>query len=123
MLIHRKLFGLDDLFLQGFEMIIVQRKPHFERAIGQALLALEQLEHLGEDSVEGHGRSSNPLALAKDSQCSSRWNGDGKSTASIPGIGRSARRNCTALVGPMVLRHEKEAETESGRQEMAYRSR
>ena len=42
MLIHRKLFGLDDLFFQGFEMLIVQRKPHFERAIGQALLALEQ---------------------------------------------------------------------------------
>jgi hypothetical protein len=61
--IHRQLFGLDDLFFQGFEMIIVQRKPHFERTIGQAPLTLEQLEHLGEDLVEGHGRSPNPLAL------------------------------------------------------------
>jgi hypothetical protein len=62
MLIHGELFGLDDLVLQGFEMIIVQCKPPFDRAIGQALLALEQREHLGEDLVEGHSRSPNPLS-------------------------------------------------------------
>jgi methylase of polypeptide subunit release factors len=100
MLIHDELFGLDDLFLQCFEMIIVQCKPHCERAIGQALLALEQREHLGEDLVEGHSRSSNPVASAKDSQCSSRRNGDGKSTTSIPGIERGRGRNCPTSRGP-----------------------
>src|SRR5262249_26105897 len=52
-------------------------------------------------------RSSPPLhhdgTSAKGAQRPSRWSLYGKSTASIPGIGRSGRRKCTARQGP---RHE-----------------
>src|SRR4029453_11366874 len=40
---------------EGLEMVVVQGEPHLECPIGEAPLALQQLEDLGEDLVKRHG--------------------------------------------------------------------
>jgi hypothetical protein len=54
-----KLFDLD--LAPGFEIlqvVVVKAEPAFERPIGHASLALEQIEGLGKDLVKCHNRSS-----------------------------------------------------------------
>ncbi len=52
--VHGEALGLDDLRLQVFEVVVIKCEAALERAIGDAPLALEEVERLGEDFVERH---------------------------------------------------------------------
>jgi hypothetical protein len=58
--IHGHLFGVDQVVLEVFQDLVVELPPALEDPIGQALLLLEQCEHLGTDGIVVH-------------QCPSTW--------------------------------------------------
>src|ERR1051326_124711 len=49
--IHRQLFGVDEVFLEILQVIIIQSEPPFEDTIGQTLLPLKQLKNLRQDRI------------------------------------------------------------------------
>jgi hypothetical protein len=61
-LVGRHALGIDELGLQVFEGIFIESELAFERAIGHAASTLKHGQRLVHNLLEGHGRSSNPLA-------------------------------------------------------------
>jgi hypothetical protein len=48
---------MNQFLFQVVEVVVVNVKPSFQRPIGHPPLALEQVENLGEEVIEGHGRT------------------------------------------------------------------
>jgi len=65
--------GVDNFGLQILEVRVVEGESPFERSIGHAFLALEQVEYLGEYFIERHGR---PLYTGAASSTSTFLSGD-----------------------------------------------
>src|SRR5215475_3926217 len=66
LLVNGEALGVDEFGLEVFEVLIVEPKAAFERPIGHASLALQQVEDLGQDFVKRHTCSSTrywPLSL------------------------------------------------------------
>jgi hypothetical protein len=57
-LIHSQLLGMDDVFLEVFQLLIIQVKSPFERPIGHSPLALDKCEDLLQHLIKVHGASS-----------------------------------------------------------------
>ena len=49
-----KLLCLDDLCLEGFEILVIEAKPYLEGRIRHASLAFQEVDDLGENLIEGH---------------------------------------------------------------------
>ena len=60
------MFGLDNLVPESCQMLVVEPKPDLERAIGQPLLTLEQVEHLGQDLVKRLDHPASQLEGVRD---------------------------------------------------------
>src|SRR4029453_9386319 len=58
LLIRCQSLGIDEFFLEVFQVVIVQVKPPLERPVREPLLALEQLAYLGEEFVKRHVQPS-----------------------------------------------------------------
>jgi hypothetical protein len=54
LLIEGDLLGIDELDFEVLQILIVEVEAPFERSIGYAPLALEQVEHLGQDVIKRH---------------------------------------------------------------------
>jgi len=53
-LIHGEFFGVDEVFLEILQIIIIQCEPSFEDTIREPLLPLKEIEYLCEDSIVVH---------------------------------------------------------------------
>jgi len=53
-LVHGEALGFDDLRLQVFKVIVVEREAALEGTIGDTPLALQKVERLGQDVVKRH---------------------------------------------------------------------
>jgi hypothetical protein len=58
LLIYRQLFGVNQVFLECFQRVVIELQAEFEDAIGEALVLLEQRNDLIEDGVVVHHRPS-----------------------------------------------------------------
>src|SRR5215471_552813 len=52
--IHGQTFGVDEFILEGLQVLVIQRELAFQRPIGEALLALQQCDHLRTEGREVH---------------------------------------------------------------------
>src|SRR5215813_10811263 len=62
--IHRQLFGVYEVSFQVFKGLIIELQPALEYPIGNALLLLQQRQHLGQDRIVVHHRSSTCASTA-----------------------------------------------------------
>jgi hypothetical protein len=62
--IHCQLFGVDHVFLECFQQVVIELEAQFEDPIGQTLLPLQQIEHLCQDSIIVHYRPSTCASAA-----------------------------------------------------------
>jgi hypothetical protein len=49
---------VEEFILEVVEVVVIEVEASFERTIGDAALALEEVEYLGENLIEGHRRPS-----------------------------------------------------------------
>ena len=52
------MFGIDEVFLERFQGIVIELEAQFEDPVGQAFLLLEEGEHLCQDGIIVHHRPS-----------------------------------------------------------------
>src|SRR5512132_4132184 len=64
------MLGIDQVFLERFEGVVIELQPEFEDAIGEALVLLEERNDLLEDGVIVHHRPSTCASAA--SACGSQ---------------------------------------------------
>src|SRR5262249_35770406 len=60
----RQLFGVDEVVFERFQRVVIELQAQCEHPIGQALLLLEEGEHLGQDSIVVHYRPSTCASAA-----------------------------------------------------------
>ena len=58
------MFGIDEVFLERFEGLVIELQTQFEDPIGQALLLLEERDDLRQDGIIVHYRSSTCASAA-----------------------------------------------------------
>src|SRR5215475_5128061 len=54
-LIHRNALGINQLFLEHIQILVIQIEAHLQCTIRHPSLAFEEREDLGENFIEGHG--------------------------------------------------------------------
>jgi hypothetical protein len=57
-LIYGQLFGVNEIFLEVLQQVVIELEAAFEDAVGEALLLLEEGENLGQDGIIIHYRPS-----------------------------------------------------------------
>src|SRR5262249_1144335 len=63
-LVNGKPFRLNQVNLEVFDVVVIQRKPPLQGSVGNALLTLKQLDNLSDKLIILHGRCSTALASA-----------------------------------------------------------
>ena len=54
-LVRRDTLGINQFFLEDIEVLVIQIKAHLQGAIGYPSLALQEVDDLGKNFIEGHG--------------------------------------------------------------------
>jgi hypothetical protein len=52
--IHGQLFGIDEVFFERFQQVVIELQAQFEDSVGQTLLPLEEIQGLGHDGIVVH---------------------------------------------------------------------
>jgi len=47
--------GINQFFLEDIEVLVIQIQAHLQGAIGYPSLALQEVDDLGKNCIEGHG--------------------------------------------------------------------